>query len=119
MRAQLCSLAGAAPTRHSSANKNRLGPITKHSDSDLRTLRVHGACACLRVVDKKTDARLSGQARTVAPSAISMTNRSSMIGRPISTACQNADAASPRCAATACRCPRRPSGAGRGARRCR
>ena len=57
MRAQLCSLAGAAPTRHSSANKNRLGPITKHSDSDLRTLRVHGACACLRVVDKKTDAK--------------------------------------------------------------
>ena len=48
---------GITPRQHSSGGKDRLGPITRRGDRYLRTLRVHGARAYLRVVDKKTDAK--------------------------------------------------------------
>jgi transposase len=48
---------GLAPRQHSSGGKTSLGPITKQGDQYLRTLLIHGARACLRVVEKKTDAK--------------------------------------------------------------
>jgi transposase len=48
---------GLAPRQHSSGGKTCLGPITKRGDRYVRTLLIHGARACLRVVDKKTDAK--------------------------------------------------------------
>lgn len=39
---------GIAPREHSSGNTRRLGHITKHGDTYLRTLLVHGARAALR-----------------------------------------------------------------------
>ncbi len=47
---------GITPRQHSSGDKERLGQLTCRGDGDLRMLLVHGARACLRVVDKKTDA---------------------------------------------------------------
>jgi transposase len=48
---------GLTPRQHSSGGTARLGQITRHGDSYLRTLLVHGARAYLRVVDAKTDAK--------------------------------------------------------------
>jgi transposase len=48
---------GLTPRQYSSGGRTRLGPITKRGDRYLRTLLVHGARACLRVVDKKTDVK--------------------------------------------------------------
>ena len=46
---------GLVPRQNSSANKERLGPITRMGDCYLRKLLVLGAQAYLRRVDKKTD----------------------------------------------------------------
>ena len=48
---------GLVPRQNSSANKERLGPITRMGDCYLRKLLVLGAQAYLRRVDKKTDRR--------------------------------------------------------------
>jgi transposase len=48
---------GITPRQYSSGGKERLGPITRQGDRYLRTLLVHGARACLRVIDRKTDAK--------------------------------------------------------------
>jgi transposase len=48
---------GLTPRQDSSGGTTRLGPITKQGDRYLRTLLVHGARSCLRVVDKKTDGK--------------------------------------------------------------
>jgi transposase len=53
---------GLTPKQHSSGGKERLGHITHHGDSYVRTLLVHGARSYLRVVDKKND-RKSAWAR--------------------------------------------------------
>jgi transposase len=46
---------GLVPRQNSSANKERLGPITRRGDCYLRKLLVLGAQAYLSRVDKKTD----------------------------------------------------------------
>jgi transposase len=55
---------GLTPKQHSSGGKERLGHITHHGDSYVRTLLVHGARSYLRTVDKKTD-RKSAWARSL------------------------------------------------------
>ena len=48
---------GLVPRQHSSGNQQRLLGISKHGDTYLRTLFVHGARSALRVAHKKVDAR--------------------------------------------------------------
>ncbi len=48
---------GLVPRQHSSGNQHRLLGISKHGDTYLRTLLVHGARSALRVAHKKMDAR--------------------------------------------------------------
>ena len=52
---------GITPRQHSSGGIDRLGQITRQGDSYVQTLLVHGARAYLRVVDKKTDGKVSGR----------------------------------------------------------
>jgi transposase len=55
---------GLTPKQHSSGGKERLGHITHHGDSYVRTLLVHGARSYLRTVDTRTD-RKSAWARSL------------------------------------------------------
>ena len=48
---------GLVPRQHSSGNRQQLLGISKHGDTYLRTLLVHGARSALRVAHKKTDER--------------------------------------------------------------
>jgi len=48
---------GLVPRQHSSGNQQRLLGISKHGDTYLRTLFVHGARSALHVAHKKTDER--------------------------------------------------------------
>lgn len=48
---------GLVPRQHSSGNRQQLLGISKHGDTYLRTLLVHGARSALRVAHKKTDGR--------------------------------------------------------------
>src|SRR5262249_7572751 len=45
------------PRQHSTGGTSRLLGISKHGDSSLRTLLVHGARSCLRWVGRKHDRR--------------------------------------------------------------
>lgn len=53
----LAASLGLTPGQHSSGGKERLLGITKHGDSYLRTLLVHGARAVLKVAARKDDPR--------------------------------------------------------------
>ena len=53
----LAASLGLTPGQHSSGGKERLLGITKHGDSYLRTLLVHGARAVLKVAGRKDDPR--------------------------------------------------------------
>lgn len=54
---QFAAWLGLVPRQHSSGGKERLGSISKHGDTYLRTLLVHGARAVLRHSQGKTDRR--------------------------------------------------------------
>jgi transposase len=43
---------GIVPNQHSSGGKNRLGGISKRGDTYLRTLLIHGARSCIKVIDR-------------------------------------------------------------------
>jgi len=53
----LAAWLGLTPGQHSSGGKERLLGISKHGDSYLRTLLIHGARSVIRTADKKTDPR--------------------------------------------------------------
>jgi transposase len=53
---QFAAWLGLVPRQHSTGGKTTLRGMTKHGNSYLRTLLIHGARAVLRVVDRKTDA---------------------------------------------------------------
>ncbi len=46
---------GLVPRQFSTGGKARLGPITKHGDTDLRTLQIHGSRALLQVCHRRPD----------------------------------------------------------------
>lgn len=48
---------GLVPREYSSGNKQRLLGISKRGDSYLRTLLIHGACAVIYQVNKKSDGK--------------------------------------------------------------
>lgn len=48
---------GIVPNQHSSGGKNCLGSISKRGDKYLRTLLIHGARSCVKVIEGKTDRR--------------------------------------------------------------
>lgn len=48
---------GIVPNQHSSGGKTSLGGISKRGDKYLRTLVIHGARSCVKVVEGKTDRR--------------------------------------------------------------
>lgn len=48
---------GIVPNQHSSGGKNCLGSISKRGDKYLRTLLIHGARSCVKVIEGKTDYR--------------------------------------------------------------
>lgn len=54
---QMAAWLGLVPRQHSSGGKPTLLGISKHGDSYLRKLLIHGARAVIRQVDKKTDTR--------------------------------------------------------------
>jgi transposase len=54
---QFAAWLGLVPRQHSTGGKSRLLGISKHGDSYLRKLLVHGARSCLRWVGRKRDRR--------------------------------------------------------------
>ena len=54
---QFAAWLGLVPRQHSTGGKARLLGISKHGDSYLRKLLVHGARSCLRWVGRKCDRR--------------------------------------------------------------
>ena len=54
---QFAAWLGLVPRQHSTGGKARLLGISKHGDSYLRKLLVHGARSCLRWVGRKRDRR--------------------------------------------------------------
>jgi transposase len=54
---QFAAWLGLVPRQHSTGGKSRLLGISKHGDSSLRKLLVHGARSCLRWVGRKRDRR--------------------------------------------------------------
>jgi len=54
---QFAAWLGLVPRQHSTGGKPRLLGISKHGDSYLRKLLVHGARSCLRWVGRKQDRR--------------------------------------------------------------
>jgi transposase len=54
---QFAAWLGLVPRQHSTGGKARLLGISKHGDSYLRKLLVHGARSCLRWVNRKSDRR--------------------------------------------------------------
>src|SRR5947209_7130834 len=54
---QFAAWLGLVPRQHSTGGKSRLLGISKHGESYLRTLLVHGARSCLRWVGRKRDRR--------------------------------------------------------------
>lgn len=48
---------GIVPDQHSSGGKNKLGSISKRGDKYLRSLLIHGARSCIKVIAGKTDRR--------------------------------------------------------------
>ncbi|MBU2829766.1 IS110 family transposase [Acidithiobacillus ferriphilus] len=54
---ELAAWVGLVPRQSSSGGKTRLGRITKHGDSYLRTLFVQGAMAVIHRVGEKSDPR--------------------------------------------------------------
>jgi transposase len=57
---QFAAWLGLVPRQQSTGGKPRLLGISKHGDSYLRKLLVHGARSCLRWVDRKHDRRSQG-----------------------------------------------------------
>ena len=53
----LAAWLGLTPREHSSGGKQRLGRISKHGDTYVRTLLIHGARAALNAAARKDDAR--------------------------------------------------------------
>jgi transposase len=45
---------GMVPNQHSSGGKDCLGSISKRGDSYLRTLLIHGARSCMKVIERQT-----------------------------------------------------------------
>jgi transposase len=54
---QFAAWLGLVPRQHSTGGKTTLLGLTKRGNGYLRTRRIHGARAVLRVVDRKTDTR--------------------------------------------------------------
>ncbi|SAL06183.1 transposase [Caballeronia calidae] len=52
---QFAAWLGLTPTQRSSGGKSKLGGITKHGDTYLRTLLVQGARAVMRFVGRRDD----------------------------------------------------------------
>ena len=57
---ELAAWVGLVPRQSSSGGKTRLGRITKHGDSYLRTLFVQGAMTVIRHAGEKSDPRSHG-----------------------------------------------------------
>jgi transposase len=81
---QLAAWAGLVPRQDSSGGKPRLLGISKHGDTYLRTLLIHGARAVQRTCGSKTDARSQwlralGSRRHQNIAAVALANRNARI----------------------------------------
>jgi transposase len=78
------------PKQRSSGGKAKLGGITKHDDTYLRTLLVQGACAVMRFVNRHDDRhsrwiKAAMQRRHVSVAAIALANKTARIAWAILT----------------------------------
>jgi transposase len=81
---QMAAWAGLVPKQDSSGGKTRLLGISKHGDTYLRTLLIHGARAVQRACAAKTDARSQwlrevGSRRHKNIAAVALANRNARI----------------------------------------
>jgi transposase len=84
LRQNLAAWLGLTPKQRSSGGKTKLGGITKHGDTYLRTLLVQGARAVMRFVPRRDDQhsrwiKAVMQRRHVSVAAIALANKTARI----------------------------------------